>query len=191
MTIGDLLRNVRKRARLSQVAFSAKTGIAQSALSQIENGDRNPNWETVDKILSATGNTLVCIPSRREDASTIASRIASAESRDDKRAAARAFIQLNDNLVDEHDEVRFALTITEPPATGKKHWDAAIAALVTHHLTEEGLPVPRWARDPAKRLKKSWTFTAGSYRVPVDRDRVPAAFLDHNVLIDRETLVSY
>lgn len=190
MTIGNLIRNMRKSAHLSQIALSSRAGVSQPALSQIESGDRIPNWETVEKILISTGRSLIAIPSRRDDASTIAGRIATAESRGDKGRALREFIQLNDNLSDEHNEVRFALTIAEPPPTGTKHWDAAIAALVTHHLRHEGLPIPAWARDPKRRLKKSWTFSSGEYTVPVDRARVPVAFLEANVLIDRDTLVS-
>ena len=133
---------------------------------------------------------MVTIPTRREDAAAIASRIAVAERDGDGARAVRAFIQLADNLAAEHDEVRFALTIAEPPSTGLKHWDAALAALVDHRLSEEGLPVPRWVRDPARSPARSWTFGAGDYVTPVLRDRVPKAFLDRKVLIDRDTLVS-
>ena len=91
----------------------------------------------------------------------------------------------------DRDEVRFALAIAEPASTGVKYWDAALAGLVDHRLREEGLSVPSWTDDPARILRKSWTFNAGRYVVPVARDRVPQAFLDRNVLIDRETLESY
>ncbi|CAN5334732.1 hypothetical protein BH11ACT3_BH11ACT3_18900 [soil metagenome] len=189
-TIGNLLREARRSSNLSQTALSTKSGISQPALSQIESGDRDPQWETVEKVLVATGKSLVAIPTRRDDAATISARISRAESVGDKARALREFIQLSDNLADEHHEVRFALVIAEPAPTGAKHWDAAIAALVTHHLEQEELPVPGWASDPKRRLKRSWTFSSGEYTVPVDRDRVPRAFLDANVLIDRDALVS-
>jgi len=190
VNISELIRNLRKAARLSQTALGLRAGVSQPALSQIESGDRIPNWDTIEKLLISTGRSLIAIPSRRADAFTIAGRIAKAEADGDKRRALREFIQLSDNLSDEHHEVRFALAIAEPAPTGIRHWDAAIAALVTHHLQKEDLPVPAWARDPNKRLKKSWTFSGGEYTVPVDRERVPTAFLDANVLIDRDTLVS-
>lgn len=103
----------------------------------------------------------------------------------------RHFIQLNDNLVAEHDVVRFALTISEPAPTGVKHWDAALAGLVEHRLREESLPLPTWAKAADRVLRKTWTFNAACYVVPVDRERVPQAFLARNVLIDRDTLESY
>jgi transcriptional regulator with XRE-family HTH domain len=190
MAIGNLLRNLRKSKRLSQTTLSRQSGVAQSALSEIENGERSPSWETIDKILRSTSSSFIVIPTRRSDACTAASHIAVAEARGDKHRAVREFIQLADNLAGEHDEVRFALAICEPAPTGTKHWDAAIAGLVAHRLEEEALPVPGWARDPARRLKKAWTFGEGEYTVPIPRDNVPQAFLDVNVLIDRDALAS-
>jgi hypothetical protein len=164
--------------------------VPQSALSEIESGDRSPTWETVDKILRSTNSSLIVIPSRRDDACASAAHIAAAAAHGDKQRAVREFIQLADNLAGEHHEVRFALAICEPAPTGTKHWDAAIAGLVAHRLQEENLPVPQWARDPSRRLKKSWTFGEGDYTTPVPRELVPQAFLDVNVLIDPDTLVS-
>ena len=190
MAIGNLLRSLRKSKRLSQTALSRQSGVSQSALSQIESGERTPTWDTIEKVLRSTGTSIIVVPTRRADACTMAATIAASEARGDKQRAVRDFIQLSDNLAGEHHEVRFALTICEPAPTGSKHWDAAIAGLVTHHLRAEDLPVPWWARDPGRRLKKAWTFGDGEYTVPVARHDVPEAFLDVNVLIDRETLVS-
>ena len=97
---------------------------------------------------------------------------------------------LNDDLVAEHGSTRFALTISEPPTTGSKRWDAALAALAAYRLADEHLPSPGWVTDPSRRLGKSWTFGSGRYAVSVPRENVPAAFLDRGVLIDRETLES-
>ena len=97
---------------------------------------------------------------------------------------------LNDDLVAERGSTRFALTISEPPTTGSKRWDAALAALAAYRLADEHLPSPGWVTDPSRRLGKSWTFGSGRYAVSVPRENVPAAFLDRGVLIDRETLES-
>ncbi|MDP3208970.1 MAG: helix-turn-helix domain-containing protein [Rhodoglobus sp.] len=191
MTAETLVRSSRRASRLSQKTLGERSGVAASSLSLIESGDRIPTVATLERLLAATGRSLVSIPTRRADAATIAERIAAAVSAGEPANALRHFIQLNDNLAAEHYEVRFALTIAEPAPTGVKHWDAAIAALVEYRLQEEGLPVPAWTRDPARTLRKSWTFTAGRYVVPVDRARVPKAFHDRNVLIDEDTLTSY
>lgn len=191
MTADVLVRSSRRANGLSQKALGERSGVAASSLSLIESGERIPTVATLERLLAATGRSLVSIPTRRADAATIAERIA--ESLRDNRPAdaLRHFIQLNDNLVAEHEDVRFALTISEPAPTGVKHWDAAIAGLVEHRLLEESLPLPAWTKSPDRVLRKSWTFNAGRYVVPVERDRVPKAFLDRRVLIDRDTLEGY
>ena len=191
MSAEILVRSSRRANGLSQKALGERSGVAASSLSLIESGERIPTVATLERLLAATGRSLVSIPTRRADAATIAERIAGSLAEGKPADAVRHFIQLNDNLAAEHDEVRFALTIGEPAPIGVKHWDAAIAGLVEHRLDEEGLPFPSWTRDPARTLRKSWTFNAGSYVVPVDRSRVPKAFLDRGVLIDVDTLGSY
>ena len=191
MTADTLVRSSRRASRLSQKALGERSGVAASSLSLIESGERIPTVATLERLLAATGRSLVSIPTRRADAATIAERIAESLSDDRPADAVRHFIQLNDNLVAEHNDVRFALTISEPAPTGVKHWDAAIAGLVEHRLQEESLPLPSWAKSPHRALRRSWTFNAGRYVVPVNRDRVPQAFLARNVLIDRDTLEGY
>ena len=191
MAADVLLRSSRRASRLSQKTLGERSGVAASSLSLIESGDRIPTVATLERLLAATGRSLVSIPTRRADAATIAERIGASVSANQPADALRHFIQLNDNLTAEHHEVRFALAIAEPALTGTKHWDAAIAGLVEYRLSEEGLPVPSWTRDSSRALRRSWTFNAGRYVVPVARARVPRAFLDRNVLIDSETLASF
>ena len=191
MSAATLIRNSRRARQLSQGELSARSGVAQSSLSLIERGTRIPTVETLERILASTGYSLIGIPTRREDAATIAGRISRAEAAGRKDEALRHFIQLNDNLAAEHHELRFALAICEPAPTGTKHWDAALAALVDHYLSQQQLPIPAWATDAKRRLARSWTLNAGRYVVPVPRSLVPRAFLERNVLVDAETLTSY
>ncbi len=190
MTASTVLRSARIRANLTQSALSERSGVAQSALSQIESGERVPNWTTVDRILRSIGSSLIAIPTRRSDISTVSLQIGAALAQNDTMAAVRHFIQLNDDLVAEHGSTRFSLTISEPPTTGSKRWDASLAGLAAYRLADEQLPSPGWVTDPSRRLGKSWTFGSGRYAVSVPRENVPAAFLDRGVLIDRETLES-
>lgn len=190
MGIGTIVKTSRSRLGLGQVALSALSGVAQSALSRIESGRQSPEWGTVEKILRATGQQLVAIPSLREDAATIADAIRTALSNDDEQRALRLFLQLNDNLVAEHREVRFALAIAEPPRTGRRQWDAAIAALVELRLEEEGLPVPAWVTGADRRLKREWIFGAGPYVTPVELSASPEPFAKRRVALDPSDLVS-
>jgi len=185
-----LVRSSRRVNRLTQKALGKRARVAASSLSLIESGERIPTVATLERLLASIGRSLISIPTRRVDAASTADSMRTALSHKDEAAALRHFIQLNDNLVAEHDEVRYALAISEPAPTGVKHWDAALAGLVEYRLREESLPVPSWTRASSRSLRKSWTFSAGSYDVPVPIDRVPEAFLARKVLIDRDTLDS-
>ncbi len=52
-TIGIVVRRKRKEKGLTQEVFSGLTGIARSHLAMIENGSKNPNFETLWKIANA------------------------------------------------------------------------------------------------------------------------------------------
>jgi transcriptional regulator with XRE-family HTH domain len=182
MAIGQVIQAARRASGLSQRELSSISGVAQSTVSEVESGRRVPSVATVERLLRSAGHQLVAIPTRRSDAAAAAEGIARSLSSRRGDHAVRHFIQLADDLAAEHAGIRFALAIA--------HWDAAIAALVEHRLQEEGLPVPAWVASDERRLADEWTFGSGRYVIPVDRDRVPAAFLRHGVLLDADTLVS-
>ena len=190
MTAGTLVRSARKSRQLTQASLGRRTRLTQSHLSLIEGDRQNPSFDTVERALRGAGHRLVAVPTVRDDAAAIASEIRADLAFGRPERALRRFIQLNDNLTAEHGAVRFALTITEPESTGSKQWDAAIAALVAHHLSAEKLPVPDWAMHPSRLLKRAWVFGVGPYTLAPDPDRVPAAFRERRVLIDEDTLRS-
>jgi transcriptional regulator with XRE-family HTH domain len=187
---GNLIRSARKSRQLTQQALGRRAHLSQSHLSLIERGHQNPSFDAVERALLSTGHRLVAVPSVRDDAATIAADIRYAVLDDRSDQALRRFIQLNDNLRAEHGAVRFALTISEPEATGSKQWDAAIAALVAHHLSAEGLPLPKWATSPTRSLKRPWTLGEGPYTLTPDPSRVPPEFGKRRVLVDEDTLAS-
>lgn len=51
--IGRVIRRLRKDRKLSQEVFSGLAGLARSHLAMIENGDKQPNFETVWRIANA------------------------------------------------------------------------------------------------------------------------------------------
>ena len=53
MKLGSAIKEVRLFYNWSQVDLSEKTGIAQTHLSQIESGDKNPSRKTIEKICEA------------------------------------------------------------------------------------------------------------------------------------------
>ncbi|HYF30960.1 MAG TPA: helix-turn-helix transcriptional regulator [Chitinophagaceae bacterium] len=60
MTIGQAIKEIRKRKRLSQAALAERAGITQTALSQIENGKR-PGEKTFERLSEALGVAMPLI----------------------------------------------------------------------------------------------------------------------------------
>lgn len=54
----DVLREARRRARLSQTDVSRRSGIAQSVISAYESGRREPGVHTLTRLVQATGHQL-------------------------------------------------------------------------------------------------------------------------------------
>ena len=53
LVVGQTIRRLRKTRRLSQDVLSGLAGIARTHLTMIENGPKQPNFETVWKIALA------------------------------------------------------------------------------------------------------------------------------------------
>jgi transcriptional regulator with XRE-family HTH domain len=62
MNVGRTLRQARRRARLSQRALAARTGIAQPTIARIESGDHSPRLATLEALLDACGESLEALP---------------------------------------------------------------------------------------------------------------------------------
>jgi predicted transcriptional regulator len=53
-----LLRHARRSGGLTQRQLAARAAIPQSTVARIEAGHLQPRWETMTKLLKATGHTL-------------------------------------------------------------------------------------------------------------------------------------
>lgn len=61
MNIGAAIKQARKEKRITQMVLSKKTGISQTALSQIEVNDNWPHKSTLIKITKALNISLACL----------------------------------------------------------------------------------------------------------------------------------
>jgi transcriptional regulator with XRE-family HTH domain len=190
VTAATLTRAARREAGASQDSVAKISGVAASSLSLIEHGHRNPTVATLEAILAATDHRLVTVPTRRSDAADTAVDIKDALARSKRDRALRRFIQLSDNLTAEVGATRVGLTLTEPPLTGDRGWDAAIAALCAFHLNRDGLPLPSWVDDGERVSPSEWHVSSGTYTVPVDLKSVPREFRERRVIIDGASLRS-
>src|SRR4029077_2316430 len=57
-TTAALLHQARTRAGLSQRQLAKRAGTAQSVVARIERGQTSPRWETLERLLAATGSDL-------------------------------------------------------------------------------------------------------------------------------------
>ena len=58
MTPGDLIRNARRSARLTQAQLAGRLGTSQPVIARLERSSANPTVETLDRVLRATGRRL-------------------------------------------------------------------------------------------------------------------------------------
>jgi hypothetical protein len=82
------------------------------------------------------------------------------------------------------------LTVCEPPPTGSRAWDAALAAVSEFWLNKGKLPKPDWVKDPKRFLASPESSHLGDYDLEPDNANVPPEFLRRNVLLERATLAS-
>ena len=54
----NAILDARKAANITQKQLAEKTGIAQSDISKIENGNANPSFKTIERIASGMGMTV-------------------------------------------------------------------------------------------------------------------------------------
>jgi transcriptional regulator with XRE-family HTH domain len=56
--LGETIRDLRKKAGMSQTVFGEKCGFYQTYLSRIENGSANPTINAIEVIAKALGTTV-------------------------------------------------------------------------------------------------------------------------------------
>jgi len=141
-------------------------------------------------LLGASRHSLIAIPIVGPDASTTGARIGSALQSGHSDAALRAFIDYSDALAAAVGTNRIALALSRPARIGSKVWDAALAAVVDHWLSDAALPQPSWV-DGADRYLAKLTEPISYPNAPrIERADIPPAFLKRNVALERGTLSS-
>lgn len=188
--IATLVRSARRSRRLTQRELARSAGVTQSRVALAERSQEDPRFDTARRLLAGAGHRLYAAPTTRDDVATVAAAIRDAVAVENPRLAFRYFIQMNDDLVAERGLLRGVLAVAEPESTGSKTWDAAIAALVAFRLNEEGVPLPGWVDAPGRRLDRARVLQVDPPDPVPPRDAVPAEFLDHGVLLWRDSLES-
>lgn len=190
MPAAQLLRSARESAALTQTELGRRAGSSQSDISFVERGQRIPSVSTLERLLAASLHSLLAIPTTGPDASTTGARIEKAIASGHADAALRAFIDYSDSLASVTGTDRIALTLSRPARTGAPVWDAALAAVADHWLSELALPQPAWVDDDDRYLARLTEPIMYPNAPQLDRAEIPPAFLKRGVALERGTLES-
>lgn len=182
MYAGKELRRARHARGFTVRKLAELAGTSAAAISQIENGARGVSVERYSSLLSKTRNRLISLPTLANTAVEVAESIASFLAENDNQAAYREFISFSDSLRKQSPGIRVAITLVAPETTGSALYDAAIAALVEHWLSEASSPLPDWLENADLFLPELQHLREGIFGPTPEPEEVSAAFLRHNVL---------
>jgi transcriptional regulator with XRE-family HTH domain len=184
-----VLLAARRSRGLSQRALAARAGEHQPTISALENGDHDPGLAHLTRLLAATGHRLIALPTTARPVYEAAADISAALRRGDEPAAYREFIQLSDDLARETGPLRAALTALAPAPIDSRY-DALLAALAEHHLSDGRLPVPAWVNEPGRFLDEVWFVDDVPALYKTTKAQTPKAFVRHGVFLAASELAS-
>jgi transcriptional regulator with XRE-family HTH domain len=187
----SLIRGARRRSALTQAQLARRARTAQSAVAAYESGARNPNLATLERLLDACDHRvdIVVEPRTRRGASSLA-ELASTITEDlragEEQNAIRLLFGFADDFRGSPRPGKIALIAAEPPPTGDRRFDAALAGVAEYFAAEGDIDVPDWV-DREQRFVEPWWFVASrpafhAYTLA----NTPAAFARHGVFIARE-----
>lgn len=190
MTASALLRTARQRRGVSQRQLALAAGDSQPGIAAIESGAHDTTLSRIEHLLAPLGQRLTLLPTRSRPAWEAAASVAAALARSDLNSAWREIIQLSDDLVREPPAIRVALAVSPPLPVGDRRYDALLAGIVDHRLTEDGLPRPDWLDDPHFSLDQAWDVEVLPELRASARANTPGAIARHGVYLAAAELAS-
>lgn len=183
----QLLRTARRGSGLTQRELADRARVGGSAVADVERGAHDPGTRSLEHLLGAAGHRLCALPTTSYPAAVWADSIYR-ELRSTRRShqvAFRALIGLSDELAAADKPLRVALCVAVPPPCGDARYDAAIAGIVEHYLSQDQLPVPEWVHQPSRTLSEQWEVSPYT-----ERSEVPDALACHGVWLSESDLAS-
>lgn len=190
MTAGTLLREARLNRGLSQRALATRSGAVQPTVAALESGRHDPGVATLERFLTASGARLAVLPTRIRpvaDAADVIQRLVADHQLDE---AFRELIQVADDLAAEDGAVRVALAVTPPQGIGDHRFDAFLAAVVEHRLSEQDLVLPEWTTEPHRVSEEPWFVSDLPEYIARARRESPPAFARRGVFLIPDELAS-
>ena len=190
MTAGALLREARRNRGLSQRALAERSGAVQPTISALERGRHDPGVATLERFLGASGARLAVLPTRVRPVADAADAIRGLIAEHQVDDAFRELIQIADDLAAENGAVRVALAVTPPAPVGDRRFDAFLAAVVEHRLSEQDLVLPEWTAEPQRACEEPWFVSELPAYVARARHESPPAFARRGVFLVVDELSS-
>lgn len=191
MEFTALIRDARKAAGLTQLELAGRAGTAQSAVAAYESGARTPSLATLERVLGACEYDveLLTHPRVRSGAASLAKLapiISDDLGQDRERDALRLLFGFADDFRGSSRPGRIALLADEPPPTGARRFDAALAGVAELFAAEAAIPAPAWVDDPDRFVEPWWFVASRPAFHAYTLANTPAAFARHGVFIARE-----
>lgn len=188
MTIIAALRRTRARSGRSLAWVAERAGVAESNLSAIEHGRREPRASTIDRLAAAMDVTFVPVATGgRSTTAEAADQIAAALAAGDTAIAYRVIVQVADDLFSASPYLRALLT-AEAPIAIDQDWDAFLAGVVEWRLQQAGVPAPEWVRAQVRDLGTPWA--PPSAILPARPEHVPATLRRRGISVEADELTS-
>lgn len=153
MSVSALLKDARRAAGLTQVQLAHLAQTAQPSIAAYESGVRTPTLKTLERLLGACEHDLCVLarPRVRHGAASL-ERLAPAiedELRHGREQdALRMIFGFADDFRGSSRPGRIALLEDEPPTTGDRRFDAALAGTAELFAREAAIPTPGWVDHP-------------------------------------------
>ncbi|HUG85818.1 MAG TPA: helix-turn-helix domain-containing protein [Euzebya sp.] len=184
---GELLRNARHAAGLSQQELAELAGTSQSAIATYEAGRREPTVPVLERMVRATGRELVLNTQPNPHLFRLTDLAAQIAADDNEQRHLRLVFEFLRAAADDGHPL-LLLVMAEPPPTGDRRFDALLAAVAEDLCLRDGLRPPAWSQSPDRTLDGFWWVSD----LPSARTRAlvhtPASYRRRGIMIDRADL---
>jgi transcriptional regulator with XRE-family HTH domain len=191
MDVTALIRDARQAAGLTQHQLADRARTAQPAVAAYESGSKTPNLATLERLLGACGHDMEVLarPRVRRGAASLAGlaqTIGEDLEQGNERDALRLLFGFADDFRGSSRAGRILLLADEPPSTGEKRFDAALAGIAEFFAAEGAISSPAWVNDPDRFVEPWWFVASRPAFHAYTLANTPAVFARHGVFIARE-----
>lgn len=188
----DLVREVRRAAGLSLRELARRSDLAVSTIHRVERGELQPTVETLTRITTASGRSLVLEARPDSAASVLGLGLAIGEDlrAGDPSMIVRRAAELTSRFDRADENERSEMLSAAPPPTGSAEWDAFLGGLAEWLAARAGQESPPWVQRPNRFLDHGWWVTPMRSLRAWEYAGTPVSLQRRGVYLHRESLVN-